>query len=144
MKKTLSFSLIALALGLTACTTKTYQSTLTEGVDNSVSPQQDFYRYVNGKWVDTTQIPSDRTSWGTLAELNELNEKRSVELLQAVISNPNFANDEKAQRLKALYQSYTDLTAREKLGLSPIQADLSRIERIKTFAELEQYLINET
>ncbi|MDG6824361.1 M13 family metallopeptidase [Glaesserella parasuis] len=144
MKKTLSFSLIALALGLTACTTKTYQSTLTEGVDNSVFPQQDFYRYVNGKWVDTTQIPSDRTSWGTLAELNELNEKRSVELLQAVISNPNFANDEKAQRLKALYQSYTDLTAREKLGLSPIQADLSRIERIKTFAELEQYLINET
>ncbi|MCT8832512.1 M13 family metallopeptidase, partial [Glaesserella parasuis] len=144
MKKTLSFSLIALALGLTACTTKTYQSTLTEGVDNSVSPQQDFYRYVNGKWVDTAQIPSDRTSWGTLAELNELNEKRSVELLQAVISNPNFANDEKAQRLKALYQSYTDLTAREKLGLSPIQADLSRIERIKTFAELEQYLINET
>ncbi|MFK5247037.1 M13 family metallopeptidase [Glaesserella parasuis] len=144
MKKTLSFSLIALALGLTACTTKTYQSTLTEGVDNSVSPQQDFYRYVNGKWVDTTQIPSDRTSWGTLAELNELNEKRSVELLQAVISDPNFANDEKAQRLKALYQSYTDLTAREKLGLSPIQADLSRIERIKTFAELEQYLINET
>ncbi|MDP0146196.1 M13 family metallopeptidase [Glaesserella parasuis] len=144
MKKTLSFSLIALALGLTACTTKTYQSTLTEGVDNSVSPQQDFYRYVNGKWLDTTQIPSDRTSWGTLAELNELNEKRSVELLQAVISNPNFANDEKAQRLKALYQSYTDLTAREKLGLSPIQADLSRIERIKTFAELEQYLINET
>ncbi|MDG6364447.1 M13 family metallopeptidase [Glaesserella parasuis] len=144
MKKTLSFSLIALALGLTACTTKTYQSTLTEGVDNSVAPQQDFYRYVNGKWVDTTQIPSDRTSWGTLAELNELNEKRSVELLQAVISNPNFANDEKAQRLKALYQSYTDLTAREKLGLSPIQADLSRIERIKTFAELEQYLINET
>ncbi|MDG6477034.1 M13 family metallopeptidase, partial [Glaesserella parasuis] len=144
MKKTLSFSLIALALGLTACTTKTYQSTLTEGVDNGVSPQQDFYRYVNGKWVDTAQIPSDRTSWGTLAELNELNEKRSVELLQAVISNPNFANDEKAQRLKALYQSYTDLTAREKLGLSPIQADLSRIERIKTFAELEQYLINET
>ncbi|MDG6280805.1 M13 family metallopeptidase [Glaesserella parasuis] len=144
MKKTLSFSLIALALGLTACTTKTYQSTLTEGVDNSVAPQQDFYRYVNGKWLDTAQIPSDRTSWGTLAELNELNEKRSVELLQAVISNPNFANDEKAQRLKALYQSYTDLTAREKLGLSPIQADLSRIERIKTFAELEQYLINET
>ncbi|QEM87289.1 M13 family metallopeptidase [Glaesserella parasuis] len=144
MKKTLSFSLIALALGLTACTTKTYQSTLTEGVDNSVAPQQDFYRYVNGKWLDTAQIPSDRTSWGTLAELNELNEKRSVELLQAVISDPNFANDEKAQRLKALYQSYTDLPAREKLGLSPIQADLSRIDQIKTFAELEQYLINET
>ncbi|MDO9746370.1 M13 family metallopeptidase N-terminal domain-containing protein, partial [Glaesserella parasuis] len=144
MKKALSLSLIPLALGLTACTTKTYQSTLTEGVDNGVAPQQDFYRYVNGKWVDTAQIPSDRTSWGTLAELNELNEKRSVELLQAVISDPNFANDEKAQRLKALYQSYTDLPAREKLGLSPIQADLSRIDQIKTFAELEQYLIDET
>lgn len=121
-----------------------YQSTLTEGMDNTVSPRQDFYRYVNGKWEASTTIPADRTSWGTLAELNELNEKRSLTLLQAVISNPNFANDSKAEHIKAVYQSYTDLEAREKAGLEPIRADLAQIQTIQTLADLENYIVAET
>lgn len=141
MKKT-TLALL-LSLGLTACTTH-YQSTLTQGVDHNVAPQQDFYRFVNGKWLDTAQIPNDRTSWGTLAELNELNEKRSLELLQAVISDPKFAQDPKAQRLKALYETYRDLPAREKAGLMPIQTDLANIQAIQNLADLEHYLIEET
>ncbi|WP_373768094.1 M13 family metallopeptidase [Glaesserella sp.] len=142
MKKSLTLFTLAL---LSACARPPqYQSTLTEGMDNSVAPQHDFYRYVNGKWMETAQIPADRTSWGTLAELNELNEKRSLELLQAVISDPKFAKDAKAQRLKALYESYTDLESREKFGLSPIQGDLANIDRIQSLADLTQYLIDET
>ncbi|OOR98334.1 endothelin-converting protein [Haemophilus paracuniculus] len=143
MKKPLIFSLLAVATALMGCT-KSYQSTLVEGVDQNVAPQQDFYRYVNGKWLAAAQIPSDRSSWGTLAELGELNDKRSIELLQAVISEPKFADDPKAQRIKALYQSYMDLDQREKLGISPIKADLAQIEAIQTMADLERYLIAET
>ncbi|MDH2997051.1 endothelin-converting protein [Pasteurellaceae bacterium LFhippo2] len=144
MRKSLTL-LATLVLSTSAIANQTnYQSTLTEGMDKSIAPQKDFYRYVNGKWLETAQIPADRTSWGTLAELNEINEKRSIELLQAVISDEKFANDQKAQRLKALYQTYTDLEAREKLGLEPIQADLAKIEQIATFTDLENYLITET
>lgn len=143
MKKLL-LSLTALAVVAACQTPKTYHSTLTEGMDTTVTPQQDFYRYVNGKWQASAQIPADRTSWGTLAELNEINEKRSIELLQAVIAEPKNANDPRAARLKALYQTYTDLNAREALGLAPIQADLARIEQIQTIADLTQYLIEET
>lgn len=131
--------------GLAACgTTPIYQSTLAEGVDENVAPQQDFYRYVNGKWLAESQIPADRTSWGTLAELNELNEKRSLKLLQAVISDPKFAHDARAQRLKAVYETYTDSAARERAGLAPVQADLEKIRAIKTFDDLKSYLIEET
>ncbi|WP_301099229.1 M13 family metallopeptidase [Otariodibacter sp.] len=144
MKTPILFSFVACAVALAACTPKTYHSTLTEGMDPLVAPQQDFYRYVNGKWMDSAKIPDDRTSWGTLAELNDMNERRSLELLQAVISDPKFANDVKAQHLKALYQTYTDLDAREKLGLAPIQADLTKIDQIKTFSDLERYIIEET
>lgn len=143
MKKLL-IGLMSLSM-MTACqTSKNYQSTLTEGMDAGVAPQQDFYRYVNGKWQDNAQIPADRTSWGTLAELNEINEKRAIELLQAVISEPKFAKDERAIRLKALYQTYTDLAAREQLGLSPIQTELAKIEQIQTLEDLNRYLIEET
>nr|WP_314740286.1 M13 family metallopeptidase [uncultured Haemophilus sp.] len=140
----LKMSLISCAVVAGCNSQPHYQSTLTEGMDNTISPRQDFYRYVNGKWEATTTIPADRTSWGTLAELNELNEKRSLTLLQAVISNPNFANDAKAQRIKAVYQSYTDLEAREKAGLTPVQADLANIQSIHTLADLELYIVEET
>lgn len=142
MKK-LYFSLPCLLL-LTACQApKQYQSTLMEGVDNRVAPQHDFYRYVNGKWLETAQIPADRTSWGTLAGLNDINEKRAIELLQAVIFDKNLANHPSAIRLKALYQTYTDLNAREQIGLSPIQPNLDKIVQITTIADLTAYLIDE-
>lgn len=142
MKKTYLAGVFALLLSVNSVA-QTYQSTLTQGVDKQVAPQQDFYRYVNGKWLATAVIPQDRTSWGTLAELNELNEKRSLELLQAVISAPKFTNDGRAQRLKSVYETYTDLNAREKAGLSPIQQDLNRIAQIQSVADLNQYIINE-
>ena len=140
----INLSLISGAL-LTGCNvTQHYTSTLTEGMDSNISPRQDFYRYVNGKWENSTTIPADRTSWGTLAELNELNEKRSLTLLQAVISNPKFANDPKAQHIKAIFETYTDLNAREKAGLTPVKAELDKIQAILTLADLEHYIINET
>lgn len=143
MKKSLTLGLVALSIsGMSQA--QTYHSTLTEGVDNSVAPQQDFYRYVNGKWLATAKIPEDRTSWGTLAELNELNEKRSIALLQAVISEPKLANDARAKRLKALYETYTDLNARKQAGLAPIAEDLAQIQAINTLADLEKYMISET
>lgn len=143
MKK-IALSLLTLAL-VTACqSSKTYQSTLTEGVDYHIAPQHDFYRYVNGKWLDTAQIPADRTSWGTLAGLNEINEKRSLALLQTIMQDKALAQDPRAVRLKALYQTYTDLPAREQQGLTPIQAQLDRIDQISNLHELSRYLIEET
>ena len=37
-------------------------------MDTTVSAQEDFFRYVNGKWVDSTEIPSDQTTWGSFME----------------------------------------------------------------------------
>ncbi|MCK3654878.1 endothelin-converting protein [Pasteurellaceae bacterium Macca] len=145
MKKPLMISLVAMSI-FTACHANEapQPSTLMEGVDSTVKPQQDFYRYVNGKWLEKAQIPADRTSWGTLAELGELNEKRSLDLLQAVISDKDSAHSPQIQRLKALYETYTDLDAREAQGLTPIKADLAKIDGIQTFNDFIDYMITET
>ena len=47
-----------------------------EGMDRSVKPGDDFFRYVNGKWAATTQIPPDKTSYGAFAMLRDLSEAR--------------------------------------------------------------------
>ena len=46
------------------------------GMDPSVKPGDDFFRYANGKWADRTQIPSDRTRYGYFDTLAELSENR--------------------------------------------------------------------
>jgi putative endopeptidase len=35
-----------------------------EDLDPSVKPQDDFFRYVNGKWIEKNPIPEDHSSWG--------------------------------------------------------------------------------
>ena len=41
------------------------------GFDTSVRPQDDFFDYVNGKWVAETELPADRARWGTFDALRE-------------------------------------------------------------------------
>jgi endothelin-converting enzyme/putative endopeptidase len=35
-------------------------------MDKTVKPATTFFRYVNGTWLDNTEIPSDRTRWEVL------------------------------------------------------------------------------
>ena len=43
----------------------------TQYIDNSVRPQDDFFTHLNGKWLKETEIPGDRSSWGTFMKLRE-------------------------------------------------------------------------
>ena len=40
-----------------------------------VRPQDDLFRHVNGKWIDTHEIPADRASDGAFHHLREKSEK---------------------------------------------------------------------
>ena len=42
-----------------------------DGMDKSVLPGDDFVRYAGGKWVDTTEIPPDRSSLGSVSVIKE-------------------------------------------------------------------------
>ena len=35
------------------------------GMNKAVKPGDDFFRYANGTWLDKTEIPADRASWGS-------------------------------------------------------------------------------
>ena len=40
-------------------------------VDDSVRPQDDLYKHVNGKWLATTEIPADKGSYGPFDKLRD-------------------------------------------------------------------------
>ncbi len=39
------------------------------GMDRSVKPGDDFFKFANGKWSERTEIPSDRTRFGNFDKL---------------------------------------------------------------------------
>jgi len=53
------------------------------GMDRAVAPGDDFFRFANGGWLARTEIPPDRSTWGTDAELAELTLKRTADLIRA-------------------------------------------------------------
>jgi putative endopeptidase len=98
------------------------------GMDNQVKPGDDFFRYANGHWLATTQIPADRSSWGSGAELTELTNLRVQDLIQTAAKA---APGTEARKIGDYYASYLDEAKIESLGLKPLRPILARIAAIK-------------
>ncbi|MCD2323409.1 peptidase M13 [Sphingomonas sp. IC-56] len=96
------------------------------GMDRSVKPGDDWFRFVNGSWVAKTQIPADRSSYGAFAVLRDLSEMR----LRSLISGYNAADTAHPDRMKAaiLYSGYMDEAAAERLDAQPLTQRLQPIK----------------
>src|SRR5262245_54064771 len=87
----------AAILALTACATTPEKAAIgawgvdLTAMDQSVDPGDDFFRYVNGTWLTTFQIPPDRSRYGVFIQLDEKSETdlhAIVTELAAVESQP--------------------------------------------------------
>ena len=56
-------------------------------LDTQIRPQQDFFRYVNGNWLQKTEIPADRARWGSFDELRALAEQQVLTIVQQAYIN---------------------------------------------------------
>ncbi|HEX7738841.1 MAG TPA: M13-type metalloendopeptidase [Marmoricola sp.] len=109
-----------------------------EGMDDSIRAQDDLFGHVNGHWLDTAEIPSDRSSWGpfvTLADEAEQQVKVIIEELAA-----NGAADPDARKIGDLYASFMDEDAVEALGAEPLEPIFAEIDALTDVAQLGAYL----
>jgi putative endopeptidase len=102
--------------------------------DRSVKPGDDFYRYADGKWLDTTQIPLDRTSWGSFVELADRSERQVREIVEALPADAPPGSTE--QKAGDFYRAYLDAVAIEQKGLSPALPGLQAIAAARTHEQL--------
>ncbi|MGC4128469.1 MAG: M13 family metallopeptidase [Bergeyella sp.] len=114
-----------------------------EYMDKSVRPQDDFFNFVNGGWMKTAQIPSDKASWGSFNMLREEVDVRSLDILNNVLNQKYSANSE-GEKIQALYGTFIDWDKRNAEGLNPIKTQLAKIDAIKTVSDLQKYLIEAT
>lgn len=77
-------------------------------MDKSVRPQDDFYNYVNGGWMQTTVIPADKASWGSFNELREKTDENSLLILKNILTE-KYAQGTEGQQIQDLYATYMDM-----------------------------------
>ena len=102
--------------------------------DTSVAPGDDFYRYTSGTWLNATQIPSDRTRWGSFDMLGDKAERDTQAILNEVIAEggPPGSN---AAKIKAMYEAYVDQDAIDAKGLEPARPGLAAIAALTNHTE---------
>ena len=95
------------------------------GLDRDIDPCSDFYRFANRRWLDSIEIPQDRTRIGAFDLLDESNMKTLVAGLDDATRAPAVAASPQA-KVARFYASGMDLAAIEKAGLKPIAEPLAR------------------
>tara|TARA_R110000772_G_scaffold201690_2_gene312020 strand:- start:524 stop:2701 length:2178 start_codon:yes stop_codon:yes gene_type:complete len=104
-------------------------------VKADVNPGDDFFAHVNGKWLDTFEIPSDRTRYGSFTLLAEKSEQRVRKIIEELAAaKPDPATLE--GKVATIYNAYLDTGAIEARGLAPAQPYLDRIQAMETREDL--------
>ncbi|HUR29899.1 MAG TPA: M13 family metallopeptidase N-terminal domain-containing protein, partial [Saprospiraceae bacterium] len=140
MTPTRSFLLFAIAGTIfTACNNNADKSTKTDflaaNLDTTVSPGEDFFLYANGGWIKKTPIPAAESAWGVGYLVQEdiyLRLKKINDDAAAKKSSDGTID----QKIGDFWYSGMDTVTIEKQGLSPLQADLDKINNIKTVNDL--------
>jgi putative endopeptidase len=111
-----------------------------DGMDRSVKPGDDFFRFVNGKWSASTQIPPDKVSFGAFVMLRDLSEARVHAILDrwAVEKKLKAGSDE--AKVATIYRSFLDEATAEKLDAKPIQAHLDAVKKAETHDDIARLM----
>jgi predicted metalloendopeptidase len=100
-------------------------------LDASVRPQDDFFRYSQGRWLKDVDIPADRSSWGAFNIAQENVEGQIRTLIEKAAQDSNAKAGSDSQKMGDYYASYVDQARRDALGAKPLQPELARIAALK-------------
>lgn len=121
------------ALSLTATMSASAQGTA--GIDRanmnlSVKPGNDFYEFAIGGWRKAHPLDAEHARNGSFTDLDEMNQKRILELIQEYSSKPQ-AQGTLGQKIGSLYNLAMDSVRRNREGAAPIQPVLKKIADIQ-------------
>lgn len=103
--------------------------------DLNVRPGNDFFRHVNGLWLDTYQLPADRSGYGAVNVIVD----RSDERVRAIIDDLAAiepASGSLEQKISDYYQSYMNTETLNQRGIAPLRRGLTTLAAIGTLEEL--------
>lgn len=105
-------------------------------IDRSTAACDDFYQYAVGGWRQTHPLPPIYSRYGRFEEVAERNRKTLRAILEAAAKETNAQPGSNAQKIGDFWSACMNEPAIEAAGVSPIRADLDRIDAISTRADV--------
>jgi putative endopeptidase len=99
-----------------------YSTVTMANMNPKISPQEDFFSFCNGTWVENTAIPSTESRWGSFNELETSNNIKLTEILEECKARPGIKGSQN-QILGAYYASLLNMKVRDSIGITPISKD---------------------
>ncbi|QNN54950.1 peptidase M13 [Nocardioides mesophilus] len=109
-------------------------------MDPDIRPQDDLFGHVNGRWLATTEIPSDRSAWGSFVVLADEAESRVKAIIEDLAESSPHEPGSNAQKIGDLYASFMDEDRVEALGVEPIRGDLDELAGLTTHEQLAGFV----
>ncbi|MCX2745733.1 M13 family metallopeptidase [Mangrovivirga sp. M17] len=112
-------------------------------MDTTVRAQDDFFRYVNGTWVDETEIPGDQGRWGSFNELREKSTATVREVLENALESGELKEGSDEYKAGLFYNVGMDSSLAENVGIKPLAPYFDQINGISDKASLQEYVIQD-
>lgn len=144
--KIITISKIVLAVFITINALQVNAQQKTPGIDSSlmdksVSPKDNFFQFVNGTWLKNTEIPADKTRWGSFDELRQRTDKDALAILNEASNNPSYKSNTDQGKAINLYKTIMDTVSRNKQGINPLKPYLAKINAVKNSKDLQKLLV---
>jgi len=110
------------------------------GMDPAIRPQDDLFGHVNGRWLDETEIPADRSSWGPFVMLADQAEQDVRDIITDLAGRSPDELDDEARKIAALFNSFMDEEAITAAGARPIRPLLDAVAGLRDVRDLAAFL----
>ena len=111
----------------------------TAGMDTSVKPGSDFYKYAGGKWMAENKIPADKNKWGMFDALREESDANVHKILEEA-AKAKHEKGSSTQKIGDYYAAYLDTDAIEKKGFAPAKPGLDAINGAKNLNDIAKLM----
>ncbi|MBS1933991.1 MAG: M13 family peptidase, partial [Bacteroidetes bacterium] len=140
-----ALALYAVLIVITSCNAPDKSAAVSDfidhtGMDSSVKPGDNFYLYVNGKWLKNAVIPSTESGVGGFFDLYNKTQANLRSLLDSISKEKNAAGSIE-QKVADFYASGMDSAAIEKRSYEPLKPYLQKISEIKNAKDVFAYII---
>ena len=112
-----------------------------EGMNPAIRPQDDLFGHVNGTWLETEDIPADRSSWGPFVQLADIAEEQVHAIIEGLAAgDADGAVDAEAEKIGVLYNSFMDTETIAKMGIRPVQPLIAAVAALRDVRDLAAFV----
>jgi len=139
MKKTL-LTIATMAVMTGGMAQKQTSGIRLENLDRSVSPQENFYQYACGGWMQSHPLDAEHSRYGAFDFLAEENQKQLKSIIDEVSSKKN-APGSVADKIATLYNIGMDSVRLQQQGAEPLKPYLEEIAALDSRAAIKAEIL---